>query len=94
MIFDQIKEIEDVLRIDSTADYPHIDSLLKPAVDRAIREAVGDDWITDHETDGTVQQCACALLAAWFASPEMAGRITPGANFLLTQLQARALEGD
>lgn len=93
-IFDNVTDLADMLRIESETDYPHITGLLKPAAERVLREAVGVDWIAQHEDDEAVQAAACVLVAGWFLCPEATGEITPGANFLISQLQARALEGD
>lgn len=94
MIFDHIEGpiIEALLRIDSADDYPQLKVVLMPAVEGVMRSAVGKSWIESNESDAAVQQCALALLASWFQAPEMQGKLTSGANFLLSQLQARALE--
>ena len=92
-IFDNVTGLEDMLRIEKETDYPHIGGLLKPAAEHVLREAVGADWIAQHEDDEAVQAAACVLVAAWFLCPEATGEITPGANLMISQLQARALKG-
>ena len=53
-IFDNVTDLADMLRIESETDYPHIAGLLKPAAERVLREAVGVDWIAQHEDDEAV----------------------------------------
>lgn len=94
MILDGVTNLADILRVERLEDYPQINDVLIPAAERVIAEAVGVDWIEANATDGAVIQLACVLVATWFNRPEAFGELTPGANFLLSQLQARALKGD
>lgn len=90
MIFDSIN-VPGVLAITSEADYPVL-ATLKPAIEQAMKDAIGADWLTANATDPSVQHCATAMLMSWFQSPDAIGEITPGVLFLLTQLQTRALD--
>lgn len=92
MIFDNIEGLEDILKINRVDDYPQIEELLAPAAEAVISASVGKKWVEDNEEDPAVKQLFCALVAAWFDKPEMFGELTPGCNFLISQLQARALE--
>jgi hypothetical protein len=94
VIFDNVTSLADILRVESLTDYPQIADVLIPAAEKAICDAVGTTWITANATDPTVVQLGCVLVATWFNRPEAFGELTPGANFMLTQLQARALDGD
>ena len=94
MILDGVTSLADILRVERLEDYPQINDVLIPAAERVIAEAVGAEWLEAHATDGAVMQLACVLVATWFNRPEAFGELTPGANFLLSQLQARALKGD
>ena len=94
MILDGVTSLADILRVERLEDYPQINDVLIPAAERVIAEAVGAEWIEANSTDGAVMQLACVLVATWFNRPEAFGELTPGANFLLSQLQARALKGD
>lgn len=94
MIFENVNVLTDLLRIERVEDYPQIVDVLIPAAERVIAEAVGAKWLEANATDGAVMQLACVLVATWFNRPEAFGELTPGANFLLSQLQARALKGD
>ena len=89
MILDVVN-VPGVLAIDSEADYPVLE-LIKPAVEQAMKDAIGADWLTANATDPAVIHCATAMLMNWFQSPDAIGEITPGILFLLTQLQVRAL---
>lgn len=94
MIFENVHSLADILRVESLTDYLQIVDVLIPAAEKVICDAVGTEWITANATDPTVKQLACVLVATWFNRPEAFGELTPGANFMLTQLQARALESD
>jgi hypothetical protein len=94
VIFENVHSLADILRVESLTDYPQIADVLIPAAEKVICDAVGTEWITANATDPTVKQLACVLVATWFNRPEAFGELTPGANFMLTQLQARALESD
>lgn len=94
MIFENVHSLADILRVESLTDYLQIVDVLIPAAEKVICDAVGTEWITANATDPTVKQLACVLVATWFNCPEAFGELTPGANFMLTQLQARALESD
>lgn len=94
MIFENVHSLADILRVESLTDYPQIVDVLIPAAEKVICDAVGTEWITANATDPTVIQLGCVLVATWFNRPEAFGELTPGANFMITQLQARALAGD
>lgn len=93
MILCNVASLADILRIENVEDYPQINEVLVPAAETVIAEAVGTDWIAANATDGAVVQLACVLVATWFDKPEAFGELTPGANFLISQLQARASGG-
>ena len=93
MILEEIEGLENILKINSIDDYPQIEEMLAPAADSVIAESVGAAWVEDNANDPAVKQLFCALVATWFDRPEMLGELTPGCNFLISQLQARALEG-
>ena len=92
MIIEHIEGLEDILKINSIDFYPQIEGILAPAAEAAIAASVGAKWVEENEADPEVKQLFCALLAMWFDKPEMLGELTPGCNFLISQLQARALE--
>lgn len=94
MIFtdEVLDDLAVMLKVDSIDSYPYIEMRLAPAAESVIAEAVGATWVAANESDPTVIQAACALVAAWFDKPEMFGELTPGANFMISQLQSRALE--
>lgn len=92
MIFDNIDGLPGILKINSLNDYPYIEGMLAPAAEAVIAASVGAAWVEEHEADPAVVQLFCALVAAWFEKPELFGELTPGCNFLISQLQARALE--
>lgn len=87
-----LDDLTEMLKVDSIDSYPYIETRLIPAAEAVIAEAVGTAWVAANEKDPAVVQAACALVAAWFDKPEMFGELTPGANFIVSQLQARALE--
>ena len=87
-----LDDLAAMLKIDSIDSYPYIETRLIPAAEVVIAEAVGAAWVAKNERDPAVVQAACALVAAWFEKPELFGELTPGANFIVSQLQARALE--
>ena len=89
MILEEIEGLENILKINSIDDYPQIEEMLAPAAESVIAESVGAAWVEANANDPAVKQLFCALVATWFDRPEM----TPGCNFLISQLQARALEG-
>lgn len=91
MIGDYVTSMNSILKIEDADDYPYLDEILKPTAEQVIRDAVGEAWVTAHENNPTVVQVYCILVATWFTSPEAFGELTPGANFLLSQLQAKAL---
>ena len=94
MIFtdEVLDDLVAMLKIDSIDSYPYVESRLMPAAEAVIAEAVSAAWVAENEQDPAVIQAACALVAAWFEKPELFGELTPGANFIISQLQARALE--
>lgn len=92
MIFDNVEGLENILKINSMGDYPQIEEVLAPAAEAVIAASVGEAWVAENEEDPAVIQLFCALVAAWFDKPEMFGELTPGCNFLISLLQARALE--
>lgn len=94
MIFTEevMDDLVAILKIDSLDSYPYVESRLAPAAETVLAESVGTEWIAKNGADPAVVQAACALVAAWFDRPEMFGELTPGANFMITQLQARALK--
>jgi len=92
MIFEQIDGLESLLKINSIDDYPHIEELLAPAAESVIMDSVGAAWVEKNAEDPAVRQLFCALVATWFDKPEMFGELTAGCNFLISQLQAKALE--
>jgi hypothetical protein len=94
VIFENVTSLADILRVESLTDFPQINDVLIPAAEQIICDAVGTTWVTANATDPTVKQLACVLVATWFNQPEAFGELTPGANFMLSQLQARALVGD
>lgn len=94
MIAIRAQTLASILRVDNLGDFPQVADVLVPAAEQVIRSAVGGDWVSDHEDDPTLVQALYALVATWFNQPELFGEVTPGANFLLSQLQARGLGGD
>lgn len=92
MIFDNIDGLPGILKINSLNDYPQIEELLAPAAESVIAESVGPEWVKNNENDPAVKQLMCALIASWFEKPEAFGELNAGCNFLISQLQARALE--
>lgn len=96
MIFDRIapEEIESIMKINSIDDYPQIAGMLVPAAESVISDSVGAEWVQNNEDNPTVKLLLCTLVAGWFDNPEMFGEITPGCNFMIGQLQAKALEVD
>lgn len=92
MILSKVDNLENILKINSMDDYPYIEDMLAPAAEAVIADSVGEEWVAKHEADPAVKQLFCALVATWFEKPEMFGEVTPGCNFLISQLQARALE--
>ena len=94
MIFtdEALDDLVAMLKIDSIDSYPYVESRLMPAAEVVIAEAVSAAWVAENEQDPAVIHAACALVAAWFEKPELFGELTPGANFIISQLQARALE--
>lgn len=94
MIFtdEVLDDLVAMLKIDSIDSYPYLETRLMPAAEVVIAEAVGAVWVAKNEQDPAVIQVACALVAAWFEKPELFGELTPGANFIISQIQARALE--
>lgn len=89
---DHMEALKGILRIDSVNSYPEIEETLIPAAESVIADSVGLEWVEANSTNSTVVQLACTLVAVWFEKPETFGELTPGANSMIHQLQAKAAE--
>lgn len=96
MIFELIDEeqLTSILKVDSIEAYPQISGLLAPAAESIIANAVGAAWVEAHTGEPELALLLCTMIASWIDNPEMFGQVTPGCNFMISQLQAKALEVD
>lgn len=84
--------LKDILKIENVSDYPQISGTLIPTAESVIATAVGESWLEKHAADAAVVHLTYMLIATWFNRPEGYGELTPGANFIISQLQAKALK--